>query len=121
MWWLLLLLLLPVLRPMLKLAGALLLLWLVLSLVQMAVALPVAGWEAATGSPVPPALYHGFCFLLLASVLFLYFRRRAQFKIGTMDRGGSLPSALRSTECGSRRRLVRHQRRTRSQRTFGAR
>ena len=74
--WLLLLLVTPLLRPLLKLVGIVILIGLVLSIIQIAVAVPVAAFEQLAGSPVPKAAYQGLCVVLFINLVFLYLKRR---------------------------------------------
>lgn len=71
--WLFLVLLL---RPLLKLLGVVMLFWLALSFIQILAAVPIAAWEALSGSPVPQEAYHGLCIVIFMSFLFRQMRRR---------------------------------------------
>ncbi|MCH8960765.1 MAG: hypothetical protein IH820_05425 [Bacteroidetes bacterium] len=51
---------------------------LVLTLIQIAVALPVVAWERWIGSEVPQPVYQGLCVVLFVNLLVLYVRRRAR-------------------------------------------
>ena len=74
--WSILFLLALVLRPLLKLIGIVILFGLLLSIIQIAVAVPVAAFEQLAGSPVPQAAYQGLCVVLFAGLLILYVKRR---------------------------------------------
>ena len=78
--WLLLLLLVPLLRLFLKLVGVVLLIGLLLSIIQIAVALPVAAFEQLAGSPVPETAYQGLCVVLFINLVSLYVKRRRRMR-----------------------------------------
>ena len=74
--WSILLVLALILRPLLKLVVIVLVLGLLLSVIQIAVAIPVIAWEQFSGSEVPEAAYQGLCVVLFVNLLVLYVRRR---------------------------------------------
>ncbi|MFQ5571406.1 MAG: hypothetical protein ACE5G0_17145 [Rhodothermales bacterium] len=65
-----------ILRPILKLLSVVIVFWFALSLVQILTAIPVAAWEALSGSRVPQEVYHGLCIVIFVSCVFRYLRRR---------------------------------------------
>ncbi len=65
-----------VLRSFLKLIGIVILFWLLLSIIQIVAAIPVAAFEQLAGSQVPQAAYDGLCVVLFINLVFLYVRRR---------------------------------------------
>ena len=68
----------PVARPVLKLFKMVIVIGLVLSLVQIAVAIPVVAWERWAGAEVPETVFQGLCVVLFVNLLVLYGRRRAR-------------------------------------------
>ncbi len=72
----------PVVRPVLKLFKMVIVIGLVLSLIQIAVAIPVVAWERWASVEVPEAVYQGLCVVLFVNLLVFYVRRRRRRKRG---------------------------------------
>ncbi len=66
----------PVMRPVLKLFKMVVVIGLVLTLIQIAVAIPVVAWERWVGAEVPEAVYQGLTVVLFVNLLVFYVRRR---------------------------------------------
>ena len=78
--WFILSFLSPAMRPVLKLFKMVIVIGLVLSLIQMVVAVPVVAWERWVGAEVPEAVYQGLCVVLFVNLLVFYVRRRRRRK-----------------------------------------
>lgn len=74
--WSFLILLAPVLRFFSKCFAGVLLFGMVLTLIQVVVALPAVAWERYFGSTVSQAEYGGLCAVLFVGISFLYLRRK---------------------------------------------